>query len=70
VPHTGQVLAPAGFAAGAVVPVWVDAAGRLAAPPGQQHGRALADVIVAVLLLAELLFGAGLAAQASWTGAA
>jgi len=65
VKHTGRVLAPAGFAAGAVVPVWVDAAGRLAGPPAQsaqQDSRALADGMVAVLLLAELLWGAGLAA--------
>jgi hypothetical protein len=65
VPHTGRVLAPAGLAAGAVVPVWVDAAGRLAGPPAQpaQHdSRALADGLVAVLILAELLWGAGLAA--------
>jgi hypothetical protein len=33
VPHTGRVLAPVGSAAGAVVPVWVDAAGRAAGPP-------------------------------------
>jgi hypothetical protein len=62
VPHTGQVLAPAGLAAGAVVPVWVDAAGRLAgppAPPGQHDSQALADGVVAVLLLAELLWGRG-----------
>jgi len=66
VKHTGRVLAPAGFSAGAVVPVWVDAAGRLAGPPpqpGQQDSRALADRMVAVLLLAELLWGAGLAAR-------
>jgi len=66
VPHTGRVLAPAGFAAGAVVPVWVDAAGRLAdppAPPGQHDSRALADGMLAVLILAELLWGAGLAAR-------
>jgi hypothetical protein len=64
--HTGRVLAPAGFAAGAVVKVWVDAAGRLAGPraqPGQHGTRALADGMVAVLLLAELLWGAGLAAR-------
>jgi len=66
VPHTGQVLAPAGLAAGAVVKVWVDAAGRLAgppAPPGRHDGRAQAEGVVAVLLLAELLCGAGLAAH-------
>jgi hypothetical protein len=66
VKHTGQVLAPAGFPAGAVVTVWVDAAGRLASPPTQsaRHGsRALADGMVAVLILAELLWGAGLAAH-------
>ena len=66
VPHTGRVLAPAGLAAGAVVKVWVDAAGRLAGPPalsGQRNGRALADGIVAVFLLAELLWGAALAAR-------
>jgi len=66
VKHTGRVLAPAGFAAGAVVPVWVDAAGRLAGPPAQsaqQDSRALADGMIAVLLLAELLWGAGLAAH-------
>ena len=66
VKHTGRVLAPAGFSAGAVVPVWVDAAGRLAgpaAPPGQQGSRAPAAGLVAVLLLAELLCGAGLAAR-------
>jgi hypothetical protein len=65
VPHTGKVLAPAGLTAGAVVPVWVDAAGRLAGPPaspGRHDGRALAEGLVAVLLLAELLWGAGLAA--------
>jgi len=64
--HTGRVLAPAGLAAGAVVPVWVDAAGWLAGPPAQpaQHdSRALADGLVAVLILAELLCGAGLAAR-------
>jgi hypothetical protein len=66
VPHTGRVLAPAGLAAGAVVKVWVDAAGRLAGPlaqAGQQDSRAPADGLVAVLLLAELLWGAGLAAR-------
>jgi len=66
VPHTGRVLAPAGLAAGAVVKVWVDAAGRLAgppAPPGPPGSRAPADGMVAVLLLAELLCGAGLAAH-------
>ena len=67
VPHTGRVLAPAGFAVGAVVKVWVDAAGRLAgppAPPGRHDGRAPAEGLVAALLLAELLWGAGLAAHA------
>jgi len=71
--HTGRVPAPAGLAAGAVVPVWVDAAGRLAgpaAPPGQQGSRAPADGLVAVLLLAELLCGGGWPPVASWTGAA
>ena len=63
VPHTGRVLAPAGLAAGAIVPVWVDAAGRLAGPPGQPGSRAPAEGVVAVLLLAELLCGAGLAAH-------
>jgi hypothetical protein len=66
VKRTGRVLAPAGFPAGAVVPVWVDAAGRLADPPAQpaqQDSRALADGLVAVLLLAELLCAAGLAAH-------
>src|SRR5262245_4217377 len=66
VQRTGRVLAPAGFAAGAVVTVWVDAAGRLAGPPAQparHDGRALADGLVAVLILAELLWGAGLAAH-------
>jgi hypothetical protein len=66
VKRTGRVLAPAGLAAGAVVKVWVDAAGRLAGPPaqpGQQGSRALADGMVAVLILAELLWGAGLAAR-------
>jgi len=66
VPRTGRVLAPAGLAAGAVVKVWVDAAGRLAgppAPPGRHDSQALADGLVAVLLLAELLCGAGLAAH-------
>ena len=47
VPHTGKVLAPAGLTAGAVVPVWVDAAGlaRAARRPGAgggPGGRALA----------------------------
>jgi len=71
-PHTGRVLAPAGFAAGAVVPVWVDAAGRLAGPPiqsAQHDSRVLADGLVAVLLLAELLWGAGLAARPPRGGA-
>src|SRR5262249_9006999 len=66
VAHTGRVLAPAGLAAGAVVPVWVDAAGRLASPPslpGPHDSRAPAEGMVAVLLLAELLCGAGLAAH-------
>jgi len=46
--------------------VWVDAAGRLAgppAPPGPQGSRALAEGMGAVLILAELLCGAGLAAH-------
>src|SRR5262249_24876044 len=62
---THGVLAPAGLAADAVIPVWVDAAGPRAGPPAQpaQHdSRALADGMVAVLILAELLWGAGLAA--------
>src|SRR5262252_5454251 len=66
VPHTGRVLAPAGLAAGAVIKVWVDAAGRLAGPPampGRHDGRALADGMVAVLILGELVWGAGLAAH-------
>src|SRR5262249_48997746 len=66
VPHTGRVLAPAGLAAGAVVKVWVDAAGRLAgppAPPGWFGSRAEADGVGAVLLLAELLWGGGRAAE-------
>jgi len=66
VERTGRVLAPAGLAAGAVVRVWVDAAGRLAgppAPPGRHDRRAQAEGVVAVLLLAELLCGAGLAAH-------
>jgi len=66
VPRTGRVLAPAGLAAGAVIPVWVDAAGRLAdppAPPGRHHSQAPAEGMVAVLLLAELLSAAGLAAR-------
>jgi hypothetical protein len=66
VKHTGQVLAPAGFAAGALVTVWVDAAGRLAGPPAQpvqQDSRAVAEGMVAVIMLAELLCGAGLAAR-------
>jgi hypothetical protein len=64
--HTGRVLAPAGLAAGAVIPVWVDAAGRMASPPtppAQHESRAPAEGMVAVLLLAELLWGAGLAAR-------
>jgi len=64
--HTGRVLAPAGFSAGAVVPVWVDAAGRLADPSagaGPHDGPVPAEGMVAVLLLAELLWGAGLAAH-------
>jgi hypothetical protein len=66
VQHTARVPAPAGFAAGAIVTVWVDAAGRLATPPAQpgpHDGRAPAEGMVAVLLLAELLWGAGLAAR-------
>ena len=66
VPRTGRVLAPAGLTAGAVVKVWVDAAGRLAGPSagaGQHDGRAPAEGLVAVILLAELLWGAGLAAH-------
>ena len=62
--HTGQVLAPAGFATRAIVTVWVDAAGRLAAPPAPPRphdSRAPAEGMVAVLLLAELLWGAGAA---------
>ena len=64
--RTGRVLAPAGFAVGAVIPVWVDAAGRLVGPPAQpgpHDSRAPTVGMVAVLLLAELLWGAGLAAR-------
>src|SRR5215472_15814772 len=66
VPRTGRVLAPAGFAAGAVVTVWVDAAGRLVGPsaqPDRHDSQAPTVGMVAVLLLAELLWGAGLAAR-------
>jgi hypothetical protein len=67
VPRTGRVLAPAGFPPVPSSRCGVDAAGRLAgppAPPEQQGSRALADGMeVAVLILAELLWGAGLAAR-------
>src|SRR5262249_62371094 len=65
-PPPGGVPARAGLPAGAVVTVWVDATGRLAdssAGAGQHDGRAPAEALVAVLLLGELLWGAGLAAH-------
>ena len=66
VTHTGQVPVLPGSAAGAVVTVWVDAAGRPTGPllqPAQQEGRALLAGMVAVFILAELLWVAGLVAH-------
>jgi hypothetical protein len=50
-PHTGMVLAPVGLATGSAVTVWVDASGRLAAPPPEPGQVAVIAVITAVITL-------------------
>jgi hypothetical protein len=64
--RTGQVYSVAGTPAGTTVKVWVDAAGRLADPPlqpSQVQGQAVATAVLAVMAVAVVLWGAGLAAH-------
>lgn len=69
--RTGVVIPPAGAPAGATVRVWVDAGGRLAGPPmqpAQVQGQGVLASVLAVMVVAVLLCGAGLAAHrvAEW----
>jgi hypothetical protein len=62
--HTGQVSALAGSPAGTKIRVWVDAGGRLAGPPlqlSQVQGQGVLASVLAVLAVAAVLGGAGLA---------
>jgi hypothetical protein len=56
--RTGEVLAPRGSPAGSVVTVWVDAAGRVTAPPpepGQPGNETVLAVIIALAAVAVAL---------------
>lgn len=62
--HTGQVFPPTGSPAGATVKVWVNAAGWQATPPlepAQVQGQGVLAGVLAVMALAAVLWGAGLA---------
>lgn len=62
--RTGQVYPPAGSTAGTTVRLWVDAAGWQATPPldtAQVQGQEVLASVLAVMALAALLWGAGLA---------
>jgi hypothetical protein len=64
--HTSVVSAPPAAAAGTTVRVWVDASGRLAGSPlllPQVQGRAELAGMLAVMVVAAVLWGAGLAAH-------
>jgi hypothetical protein len=64
--RTGQVFALAGSPAGTTVKVWVDPAGRLVGPPlqpSQVQGQAVLAAVLAVMTVAMVLWGAGLAAH-------
>lgn len=66
VPRTGVVSAPSGAAAGTTVKVWVDAGGWLASPPlqpAQVQGQGVLAGVLAVMVVAAILCGAGLAAH-------
>jgi len=57
-PHVGQVPAISGTSAGSTVPVWLDRAGHVRAPPltaGQVRDRATFAAIVALTALAVFL---------------
>jgi hypothetical protein len=61
--HTGQVSAPAGSPPGTKITVWVDAAGRLAAPPlqsAQVQGQGALASVLALAGVAIVLWGTGL----------
>lgn len=65
-PHTGQVPASGGAAAGSAVMVWTSASGKLTGPPlrhAQAASRAALDATLAPVLLGLLLLGAGIAAR-------
>jgi hypothetical protein len=62
--HIGQVFPPADSAAGEKIKVWVNAAGWQATPPlkpAQVQGQGVLAAVLAVMALAALLWGAGLA---------
>ncbi len=62
--HTGQVFPPPGSPAGTTVKVWVDAAGWQTTPPleaAQVQGQEVLASVLAVMALAAVLWGAGLA---------
>jgi hypothetical protein len=54
--RSGQVLAPIGSFAGAVVPVWVSASGAVADPPAR-HADVVAQVAVTMMLTSITLTG-------------
>jgi hypothetical protein len=56
--HAGRIPAPSGTRAGATVPVWLDRAGRVQAPPlaaGQVRYRAALAAVVGLTFLAAIL---------------
>lgn len=63
--HTGEVDALAGSPAGTTIKVWVDTGGRLAGPPMQRsqvQGQEVLASMLAVMAVALVLWGVGLAA--------
>lgn len=59
-PHTGQVPAPSGTSAGKTVPVWLNRANRVEAPPAtaaQVGERASVAALTALMALAIVLGG-------------
>jgi hypothetical protein len=64
--HTGQVYSLLGTPAGTTVKVWVDEAGRQSGPPlplSQVQGQAVVTAMLAVMVVAVVLWGAGLVAH-------
>lgn len=65
-PHVGQVPAVSGTSAGSTVPVWLDRAGHVQAPPltaGQVRDRAMLAAVVGLTGLAVILAGLALVSR-------